>query len=128
MTADNQPAQAVGDWWAVTIDSQNPERLSSFWAEMLGATAFEIGDDRAGWYRISTPRGPHLNFQPSDAAAVVPSRLHVDVLVSDLERGVARALALGATDTGSRERLARGDIAVLRDPDGNAFCLLAPPQ
>ena len=52
----------------------------------------------------------------------------LDVLVSDPDAGMRRVVELGGTDTGSREELPRGRIAVMRDPEGNEFCLLAPPR
>jgi predicted enzyme related to lactoylglutathione lyase len=55
------------------------------------------------------------------------ARLHLDVLVDDLDRAVERIVELGGTDSGAREELPRGRIAVMRDPEGNEFCLLAPP-
>lgn len=54
-------------------------------------------------------------------------RIHLDVLVDDLEAGVARVVRLGGADTGSREQLPRGQIVVVLDPEGNEFCVLAPP-
>jgi predicted enzyme related to lactoylglutathione lyase len=55
------------------------------------------------------------------------ARIHIDVLVDDIDTGVESVLDLGGTDTGARETLPRGQIAVMRDPEGNEFCLLAPP-
>jgi predicted enzyme related to lactoylglutathione lyase len=54
-------------------------------------------------------------------------RIHIDVLVEDINPAVERVVALGGADTGSRQELRRGRIAVMRDPEGNEFCLLAPP-
>jgi predicted enzyme related to lactoylglutathione lyase len=54
-------------------------------------------------------------------------RIHVDVLIDDIDPAVERVVALGGADTGAREELPRGRIAVMRDPEGNEFCLLAPP-
>jgi predicted enzyme related to lactoylglutathione lyase len=55
-------------------------------------------------------------------------RLHLDVLVDDVDAGVEHVVALGGTDTGTREDLPRGRIAVMLDPEGNEFCVLAPPR
>ena len=55
------------------------------------------------------------------------ARIHIDVLVDDIEPAVERVIALGGDDSGAREQLPRGRIAVMRDPEGNEFCLLAPP-
>lgn len=55
-------------------------------------------------------------------------RLHLDVLVDDLDAAVDQVVALGGSDFGAREDLPRGRIAVMSDPEGNEFCLLAPPR
>lgn len=120
----------VGRWRAVTIDTTDPARLAAFWSAMLGTAVLEVGDDRADWRRLAPvgDDGPVVNFQPvRDHASTAKVRIHLDVLVDDIDAGVAAVITLGGTDTGSRETLPRGRIAVLRDPDGNEFCLLAPP-
>jgi predicted enzyme related to lactoylglutathione lyase len=117
-------------WWAITIDCNEPGRVAAFWAALLDCDVLEVGDDRPGWLRLQ-PRGsggPFLNFQPVDEPRVGKVRIHLDVLVEDPAAGVDRVLELGGADTGVREELPRGRIAVMRDPEGNEFCLLAPPS
>ena len=116
-------------WWAVTIDCVDPARVAAFWSALLGAPVEEPGSDRPGWLRIRpiAPHGPVVNFQPVDEPKVGKVRLHLDVLVDDIEAGVAQVVGLGGTDTGAREELPRGWIAVVRDPEGNELCLLASP-
>ena len=67
------------------------------------------------------------HFRPVPKRKVGKLRLHLDVVVRDLESGTERVVALGGTDTGRRETLPRGSIAVVLDPEGNEFCVLAPP-
>ena len=117
-------------WWALTVDSADPTRLAAFWSALLGTAVIEPGPDRPGWRRLQ-PRGPHgpfINFQPVADPTPGKVRLHLDVLVDDLQGGVARVVELGGTDSGTRETLPRGRIAVMNDPEGNEFCLLAPPE
>jgi predicted enzyme related to lactoylglutathione lyase len=116
-------------WWAVTVDCHEPRRLGRFWAELLATAIMDVGPDRPGWVRLQplAPHGPFINFQPVPERKVGKLRLHFDVLVRDLESGTERVVALGGTDTGKRETLPRGSIAVMLDPEGNEFCLLAPP-
>ena len=117
-------------WWAVTIDCIDPARVAAFWAHLFGVPVDEVGPDRPGWRRIEPlgARGPFLNFQPVDEPKVGKARIHVDVGVTDLDQAAARVVELGGTDTGSREVLPRGSIAVVCDPEGNELCLLAPPS
>lgn len=116
-------------WWAVTIDSEDPRRQAEFWGAVLGCEVQPAGTDRPGWYRLQPrgPEGPFVNLQPAGEPKTGKVRIHLDVLVDDLEAAVARVVALGGVDRGSREHLPRGRIAVLQDPEGNEFCLLAPP-
>jgi predicted enzyme related to lactoylglutathione lyase len=87
------------------------------------------GLDRPAWYRLQPlgPSGPFMNFQPVNEPKYGKVRIHVDVLVADLQAAVDHVVALGGADTGAREELPRGRIAVMSDPEGNEFCLLAAP-
>jgi predicted enzyme related to lactoylglutathione lyase len=123
-------AGAPAAWWAVTIDCIDPRRLAEFWSALLECPLLEAGPDRPGWLRLQPlgSNGPFVNFQPVEEPKAAKARLHLDVLVADIEPGVARVVALGGADTGAREALPRGRIAIMRDPEGNEFCLLAPPE
>jgi predicted enzyme related to lactoylglutathione lyase len=125
---EDMPQQAA--WWAVTVDCNEPRRVADFWCAVFECEVLEVGPDRAGWLRIQPlgSNGQFMNFQPVDEPRIGKVRIHVDVLVEDLDVGVARVAALGASDTGRREELPRGRIAVMNDPEGNEFCLLAPPR
>ena len=118
-------------WWAITIDCIEPRVVASFWSSMLGCPVTEPGPDRPGWLRLQPlgpDRPPFINLQPvAGEPERVKARLHLDVLVQDIDAGVSDVLALGGSDTGAREQLPRGRIAIMRDPEGNEFCLLAPP-
>jgi predicted enzyme related to lactoylglutathione lyase len=116
-------------WWAITMDCNDPRQLAGFWSDLLETPVMEAGSDRPSWLRLQplAPRGPFINFQPVPEPKVGKVRLHLDVLVDDVDAGVERVMALGGTDTGTREDLPRGRIAVMLDPEGNEFCLLAPP-
>jgi predicted enzyme related to lactoylglutathione lyase len=118
-----------GVWWAITIDSDDPRPLAEFWSALLETPIIDPGPDRPGWLRLQPlgSSGPFINLQPVEEPKVGKARLHLDVLVEDIDAAVARVVSLGGTDTGTRESLPRGRIAVMRDPGGNEFCLLAPP-
>ncbi|MFL6206898.1 MAG: VOC family protein [Acidimicrobiales bacterium] len=116
-------------WWAITIDCNDPRRVADFWAALLGCEVLEVGPDRPGWLRLQPvgATGPFINCQPVDAPRVGKVRIHLDVLVEDPDAAVERVVELGGADTGVREELDRGRIAVMRDAEGNEFCLLSPP-
>ena len=52
------------------------------------------------------------------------NRVHPDVLVTDLDEAAARCVALGATRISDRRGDSLGDFIVLRDPEGNEFCVV----
>ena len=118
-------------WWAVTVRGRAPRELAAFWAAVLGCSAVPLGPDRPDWYRLAPrgARGPFILVQPDPAPAGERHRdaLHLDLQVPDLEQAVLRVLALGGTDTGERQTLPSGRIAVLRDPEDHDFVLMAPP-
>jgi predicted enzyme related to lactoylglutathione lyase len=50
--------------------------------------------------------------------------VHLDIVVSDLDGAVARAISAGATREQAPEQAAYGRIAMFRDPFGHGFCLI----
>jgi catechol 2,3-dioxygenase-like lactoylglutathione lyase family enzyme len=112
---------------ATTISSPEPRRLAGFYAGLLGWPVTKADD---GWVELSAPGGgPGLSFhdEPAYQPPVWPARpgrpqmqSHLDIEVDDLERGVARAVALGATVA---EEQPQDDVRVCLDPDGHPFCL-----
>jgi predicted enzyme related to lactoylglutathione lyase len=113
---------------AIVLDCADLDRAAAFWCAALG-------------YVTRAVPGPYYALKPADGAGIelvlqrVPephtakSRMHLDLRVrDDLDGEVARLLALGATratDTPVEED--GWTWHVLRDPDGNEFCVLRPP-
>ncbi len=124
----------------IVVDCHEPRRLAEFWCAVLGYRvldeeegAIEIGppdvsteDDWAEWEarlrREPTP--PTIVFIVVPEGKTVKNRLHIDVSPIDTSQPeeVERLLALGAT----RADIGQGDVSwtVLRDPEGNEFCVL----
>jgi catechol 2,3-dioxygenase-like lactoylglutathione lyase family enzyme len=112
---------------STVLGSPDPRALAAFYTRLL---EWEVLDDEPEWVKIKPPGGGHgLGFQlePHHARPAWPAgpgeqqmQAHLDIGVSDLDAGVARAEALGA-------RLAayqpQDDVQVLLDPDGHPFCL-----
>ena len=109
---------------AVCIDANDPDRLTRFWAGVLGR---EIADD--GLTLVPDDAvGFGIRFQPTREPKTGPNRMHFDLTSTSLEdqrRTVARALELGARhiDVGQRPEDAH---VVLADPEGNEFCVIEP--
>ena len=115
----------------ITFDCREPLRLARFWAEATGYTLDPASTaDRARLVRPD-PRGvKHLLFRRVPDPTPGKARIHVDLAARDPEAEIARLVELGAalvdaTDAGEpawREGEGKRWV-VLRDPEGNEFCL-----
>ena len=111
----------------IVVDCSDLERSARFWCGVLGYTASPAGT------------GPYRSLEPESGAGIdvlqrVPdvkgqkNRLHFDLRTPDLEAEVRRVLALGARLLTTQPVAEDGWLwHVLADPDGNEFCVLAPP-
>ena len=109
------------------VDTQDPDRLARFWAEVLGwRRTYEEPDEVVLEPPAGSPEdgvAPDLLFLrvPEDKAG--KNRLHLDLRPEDQEAEVSRLEALGAR----RVSVGQGEDVtwvVLADPDGNEFCVL----
>ena len=114
----------------LVVDSDDCELLARFWSQAIGwRITYESPDE----WCIEPPEGsPAVNVTPdilfvkvSDRKSV-KNRLHLDLKPKDQAAEVERILALGAThaDVGQSDEVS---WVVLADPEGNEFCVLAPP-
>jgi len=109
---------------AVTFDAHDPATLARFWAELTGGEVIEIRNEVA--VRLSDDAAtPLLLFLEVPESKTAKNRVHPDLHTDDLEGEVARALGLGATEVERHQQLSRW--VVLRDPEGNEFCIVQPP-
>ncbi len=105
--------------YEVVVDSADPERVATWWADVLGAGVEAGGEDGEEWYAVE--RVPGLPFECFVFVAVpepktVKNRIHWDVTTPDLVLLTsAGAELLRAPD----EEIG---WAVLADPEGNEFC------
>jgi hypothetical protein len=128
---------------AVTFAAADPMRLAEFWAAALGYVpvavppdrladlelAYERGElERDGWAMLASPdgTGPRLLFhrRPKSQPEHIP--IHLDLHADDREAEVDRLVALGATVVETKtQRLGNAEESwtVLRDPEGNGFCV-----
>jgi catechol 2,3-dioxygenase-like lactoylglutathione lyase family enzyme len=110
----------------VTIDCADPEQLAAWWGDLLG---LKVGRRGGPYVELERPRAgvpkPTLVFQRVPEPKVGKARIHLDIVVVDLEAATRRAVALGASIA---EDLASEDPwLVMRDPEGNEFCLIPTP-
>jgi hypothetical protein len=117
----SEQAPAIVGIAALAIDCSNPSRLANWWSRLLGGS---VEVDRDGDATLHAPSGLAIDFLRVPEAKTVKNRLHLDLRSSDLAEATEQAVALGATR--ADDVYDGGRWQVLRDPEGNEFCLLRP--
>jgi len=112
----------------LVLDCHDPERLASFWCEVLGYVVLErVGDSVETGPADAGFGGPQptIVFGRTAEPKQGKLRLHIDVSPTDQDQDgeLSRLLAAGATrvDIG---QTGEESWHVLADPEGNEFCLL----
>src|SRR5919204_2703845 len=108
----------------VTFACEDSRMLAEFWAAVLGYE-IEPSDDDC----FARGDGPELFFKKMPKSPTIEVPIHLDVNVPDREAEVQRLLGLGArvvtTKTHEIDEL-RETWTVMRDPEGNGFCVQGP--
>lgn len=111
------------------VDTQDPDRLARFWAEVLGwRRTYEEPDEVVLEPPAGSPEdglAPDLLFLRVPEEKAGKNRLHLDLRPDDQAAEVERLESLGArrVSVGQAEDVT---WVVLADPDGNEFCVLRP--
>jgi Glyoxalase-like domain len=116
----SEEAPAIVGIAALAVDCARPAELARWWSRLLGG---RVEVDPGGDATLHGP-GLAIDFARVPEAKTVKNRLHLDLRSSDLAAATAQALALGATR--ADDIYDGGRWQVLRDPEGNEFCLLRP--
>ncbi len=103
----------------LSIDCADPPALAGFWSALLGG---EVELDHDGDARLRPPGGPVLDFLRVPEPKSGKNRLHLDLRTTDLDAAIEQVLALGASR--ADDVYVGSGWQVLRDPEGNEFCLL----
>jgi catechol 2,3-dioxygenase-like lactoylglutathione lyase family enzyme len=118
----------IGRLHSLVLDCPEPDALAEFYSELLGLPRLADGPD---WAAIGADRPPAITFQrvlpytaPTWPDATVPTQLHVDVLVDDLDQAERRVLRLGAALLEGSDKPV--GYRVYADPAGHPFCLVTP--
>jgi predicted enzyme related to lactoylglutathione lyase len=110
----------------VQIDCTDADALSSFWSEVLGMEP-DPSEAPPAFRCLQDPHGGiGLCFQRVPEPKVVKNRVHVDVVVSDLERSTQLVRQLGGSVRGEAPDFDEGGWRwrTVADPEGNEFCLV----
>jgi predicted enzyme related to lactoylglutathione lyase len=116
---------------SVTIDCADPESLAAFWGQLLG---LPVCPRRSRYVALRRPPSltPELVFQPVPEPKQGKVRLHLDIGVTDLAAATRSAVELGASVADDLDHEGEDDgegtLRVMRDPEGNEFCLIHRPD
>ena len=111
----------------ITFAAGDPRRLAAFWTQLLdGYEAEPSGDDA-----FAHGEGPELLFKRMSKSPTIEVPIHLDVNVPDREAELQRLVGLGARLVETKSHRI-GELeetwTVLRDPEGNGFCIQTPPN
>jgi catechol 2,3-dioxygenase-like lactoylglutathione lyase family enzyme len=122
--------KATGDLHlgTVVINVQDMGRAVEFWTAVLGYRPRERRWDPQFMMLVHpTGQGLPVSLQISDSPPDEPARVHLDLYTGEQDRHVERLVKLGATRVEGWPYPAGADFIVLRDPDGNEFCVIDHP-
>jgi predicted enzyme related to lactoylglutathione lyase len=104
-----------------TLDCSDLDRMMRFWTAAAGLDVVGVIQDR---YVALAGHGTTLTLQRVEEPKTVKNRMHLDLLVDDLEQAVGHLESLGATRLSMSARQEFGQRwYVLADPEGNEFCV-----
>jgi Glyoxalase-like domain len=107
----------------ITIDCAEPRLVAQFWAALLDQ---ELSVPLPGWLRLGAlaEATPVINFQPVPEPKRGKARIHLDIVVDQIEHAIERVTSLGGRSTHERHEYDEGTVVVMADPEGNEFCLV----
>jgi hypothetical protein len=116
----------------IVFEASVPAQLARFWAGLLDGYAVRDYSEKDIAMLSSvglTPEtdpvvmvdgpGPSLCFQKVDGRRYDNNRVHLDIAVADRNAAVGKARTRGASEV-----RAMATYTVMKDPEGNQFCLV----
>jgi hypothetical protein len=110
---------------SAVINCHDLELMTMFWSNALGLRPGAVTE--GGAFRVLGGEHVNLSLQVSTTPVTARDQMHLDLYTPDKEMEVERVLALGATwirSSGDPD----DDYDVLRDPEGNEFCICRVPE
>ena len=118
---------AAGDLHLATVvvNVQDMDRAVAFWCAALGYERREATTDPE-FTMLVDPAGLKVpvSLQKADSPPTEPVRVHLDLYTDHQHHHVDRLVALGASRVDDWPYPDDADFVVLRDPDGNEFCVI----
>jgi predicted enzyme related to lactoylglutathione lyase len=117
----------------INVDTQDPDLVTPFWCDLLDVKVQTTRDE--GRYVVlgpssRLPGSMMLVFQRVPEPKTTKNRVHVDVIVDDIEEGTSRVQALGGRwlEPGNTLEIDGFAWRVMADPEGNEFCIMTAPS
>jgi predicted enzyme related to lactoylglutathione lyase len=108
----------------VNIDCSDLERMVGFYTRALGYELYGTAGDQYSSIVPVDGSGPKVVFQRVPEAKVSKNRMHLDLIVDDIETEARRFVDLGATRISEQPIVEYGiSWIVMHDPEGNEICL-----
>jgi catechol 2,3-dioxygenase-like lactoylglutathione lyase family enzyme len=131
MSTTLERPKEVGDLRLATVcvNATDMDRAADFWCATLGyQRPARIGtDDQFAKLEDPAGIGPTVLLQRARDIPSAPTPVHLDLYTSDRDGHIERLLKLGATRAEDWPYPERHDFVVLRDTEGNEFCVIAVP-
>jgi hypothetical protein len=107
----------------VTFDCDDALRVATFWAAALGSDVDEDSTSERAYVEAPAWGGPNMWFRGERGSKQAPNRVHLDLRsLTTIEEEVDRLARLGASVVQRYD-----EITVMRDPEGNEFCVESGP-
>ncbi len=108
---------------SVVIECNQFDKMLAFWSEALHYAPKRPPED--GWVILqdTSGRSPNVSLQQVPEKPSGKNRFHFDLYTNDQAGEVERLVALGAMRH-PRTPEPDEDFVVLKDPDGNLFCVV----
>jgi predicted enzyme related to lactoylglutathione lyase len=114
---------------SLSFDCADPMWVAAFWAAALGFSQPDAESGPQGaWIDDPSGRTSGIYFQPVPEAKIAKNRVHLDLRPAvAMDAEVERLVGLGASVLGRVDE--EGSFwTVMRDPEGNEFCVLRGPE
>jgi predicted enzyme related to lactoylglutathione lyase len=123
---DDRPAGDVGDLHVgtVVINVKDMERAVAFWSAALDYRRPAVDQDDFTTLVPRNGRGVPVSLQRTDEPTRGPVPVHLDLYTSEQALHVDRLVDLGASRVPDWPYPGPVAFVVLRDPDGNEFCVI----
>jgi catechol 2,3-dioxygenase-like lactoylglutathione lyase family enzyme len=109
----------------VVVNVLDMDRAVAFWCAALGYEPRESHvDPQFTMLQHPETQGLTMSLQLTDQPATTPVRLHLDLYTDHQAEHVERLVRLGASHVEDWPYPEAPDFVVLRDPDGNEFCVI----